>query len=85
MTIRDRLAHAWNVFFNLDKPQPFDSLASYGTRPDRTRLRYTNEKTILSSILTRIAIDVSKLKFKHVKLDDQDRFDSVIKSGLNSC
>jgi len=85
MTIRDRLAHAWNVFFNLDKPQPFDSMASYGVRPDRTRLRYSNEKTILSSVLTRIAIDVSKLKMKHVRLDDQDRFDSIIKSGLNSC
>lgn len=85
MALRDRLMHAWNVFFNLDKREPFDSVASYGTRPDRTRLRYTNEKTILTSILTRIAIDVSALKMKHVKLDDQGRFDSEVNSGLNAC
>lgn len=85
MAIMGRLKHAWNVFLNLDKQEPFESTASYGTRPDRTRLRFTSEKTIFSSILTRIAIDVADLAIKHVKLDDQDRFDSVVKSGLNEC
>lgn len=85
MTIRGRLVHAWNVFFNLDQQQPFDTVASYGTRPDRVRRRYSNEKTILSSILTRMAIDVADLQMKHVRLDDQGRYDSEIDSGLNSC
>lgn len=85
MTVLGRLKHAWNVFINLDKREPFESAASYGTRPDRTRLRFTNEKTIISAIYTRIAIDVADLKIKHVKLDDQDRFDSVVNSGLNEC
>lgn len=85
MTIMGRLKHAWNVFMNLDRPEPFESVASYGTRPDRTRLRFTNEKTIVSSIYTRIAIDVSDLKIKHVKLDDKGRFDSEVNSGLNDC
>jgi len=85
MTILGRLKHAWNVFFNLDREDPFESVASYGARPDRTRLRFTNEKSIISSIYTRIAIDVADLKINHVKLDDQDRFDSVVKSGLNEC
>lgn len=86
MAILSRLAHAWNVFMNLDKREPFESAtASYGARPDRIRPRFTSEKTILSSILTRIAIDVADVKIKHVRLDDQDRFDSVITSGLNSC
>lgn len=85
MTIMGRLKHAWNVFRNLDTPEPFESTASYGTRPDRTRLRFTSEKTILSSILTRIAIDAADLAIKHVKLDDQDRFASVVRSGLNEC
>jgi hypothetical protein len=85
MKIMGRLKHAWNVFLNLDTPEPFESTASYGVRPDRTRLRFTSEKTILSSILTRIAIDAADLAIKHVRLDDQDRFDSVVKSGLNEC
>jgi hypothetical protein len=85
MTIMGRLKHAWNVFMNLDRQEPFESVSSYGTRPDRTRLRFTNEKSIISSIYTRIAIDVSDLKIKHVKLDDQERFDSVVNSGLNEC
>src|ERR1700742_2729012 len=86
MAILSRLAHAWNVFMNLDKREPFESAtASYGARPDRVRPRFTSEKTILSSILTRIAVDVADVRIKHVRLDDQDRFDSVINSGLNSC
>jgi hypothetical protein len=85
MTIMGRLKHAWNIFMNLDKPEPFESVASYSTRPDRTRLRFTNEKSIISSIYNRIAIDVADVKIKHVKLDDQDRFDSEVKSGLNEC
>jgi hypothetical protein len=85
MTIMGRLKHAWNVFLNLDRQDPFESVSSYGTRPDRTRLRFTNEKSIVSSIYTRIAIDVSDLKIKHVKLDDKERFESIVNSGLNNC
>lgn len=81
----NRLAHAWNAFVNLDKTELFESVASYGTRPDRSRLRYTNEKTIVAAIYTRLAVDISQLDFKHVRLDDMDRFDAVIKSGLNEC
>lgn len=81
----DRLAHAWNAFVNLDRTELFGSVASYGTRPDRTRLRYTNEKTIVAAIYTRMAIDFSLLDFKHVRLDEQDRYESEIKSGLNEC
>lgn len=81
----NRLAHAWNAFVNLDKSEPWQSMATYGVRPDRTRLRYTNEKTIVAAVYTRMAIDVSELLIKHVRLDDQERFDSVIKSGLNDC
>lgn len=86
MSFMGRLAHAWNIFLNLDKPeQPYESVASYGVRPDRTRLRFANEKTIISSVYNRIANDVADRSIKHVKLDDQERFDSVVKSGLNEC
>lgn len=83
--IKDRLIHAWNAFINLDKHEPWSSIASYGTRPDRTRLRFANEKSIISSIYNRIAIDVADIVIKHVRLDDQGRFDSDIKSGLQHC
>jgi hypothetical protein len=86
VSIKDRLVHAWNAFVNLDKRSPFASSGtSYGTRPDRTRLRFANEKSIISSIYNRIAIDASELVIKHVRLDDEDRYESDIKSGLNEC
>lgn len=86
MTIMGRLKHAWNAFVNLDRQTPFySSSVSYAQKPDRTRLRFANERSIISSIYNRIATDVSELAIMHVRLDDQDRFDSVIKSNMNEC
>lgn len=86
MGFRNWLSHAWNVFKTLDdRRDPFDSVAHYGDRPDRVRLRYSNEKSIIASIYTRMAIDVADIVYKHVRLDDQGRFDSEIDSGLNQC
>lgn len=86
MRFKDWLTHAWNVFRTLDdRREPFDSVAHYGTRPDRVRLRYSNEKSIISSIYTRMAIDVADATLKHVRLDDLGRFESEIDSGLNQC
>lgn len=86
MTIKDRLMHAWNAFINLDNQNPFQtSASSYGSRPDRTRLRFANERSIISAIYNRIAIDVADLAIKHVRLDDQGRFSEEIKSGLSEC
>jgi portal protein len=86
MTIKDRLKHAWNAFVNLDERSPFQtSGTAYGTRPDRTRLRFANERTIVSSIYNRIAVDVAELLIKHVRLDDKGRFSEEIKSSLNNC
>lgn len=85
MTVKDRLIHAWNAFINLDKHEPWESVASYGTRPDKSRLRFTNEKSIISSIYTRIAIDVADLAIRHVRLDDKGRYNADVKSGLNEC
>src|SRR5690349_8272656 len=86
MAFKDRLMHAWNAFINLDTHNPFQTAAaSYGSRPDRTRLRFANERSIISAIYNRIAIDVAELVIKHVRLDDQGRFSEEIKSGLNEC
>lgn len=79
------LSHAWNAFVNLDRTEPQWSPAAYGNRPDRTRFKYTGEKSIISSIYTRIAIDVAAVKLEHVKLDDEGRYSETVKSGLNNC
>lgn len=85
-TLITRFKHAWNAFMNRD-PTRFDY--EYGTgysiRPDRVRLRGGNERTIVNSIITRIAIDAASTTIQHVRLDENGRFLEVIDSGLNNC
>lgn len=83
----DRLKHAWNAFVNLDDREWAwnTSGASYGSRPDRVRHSFTNDKTIVTSIYNRIAIDVAMVVMNHVRTDDQDRFSEIVDSGLNNC
>lgn len=80
------LKHSWNAFVNLDqRVRALDYGASYGMRPDRVRLQLSNERSIISSIYTRLAIDMADLLIRHVRLDDQERYVEDIKSGLNNC
>src|SRR4026208_930664 len=92
MAIFDRLRHAWNAFTNQDQIRDevgpivsYSGGVSYGRRPDQNRLRYTNERTILASNLTRLGIDVAAVDIRHVRLDEDDRYLEDIKSGLNEC
>lgn len=81
------LKHAWNVFTNQDiraKSRPY-SEPQYGQRPDRVRLRIPNERSLISSIYTRLSIDVASVDMRHVRLDDHRRYVDDIDSGLNSC
>jgi hypothetical protein len=85
------LRHAWNVFTNQEdraKASP-SSVASYGgyggRRPDRLRFRVPNERSIISSIYTRLSIDVSSVEMRHIRLDEQKRYLEDIDSGLNNC
>jgi hypothetical protein len=82
-----RLKHAWNAFQNRDPTSYYDRDygPSYGYRPDRLRLNLGNERSIISAIYTRIALDVSQLTMNHVRLDENGRFLEVIESGLNNC
>lgn len=81
-----RLKHAWNAFLNRDPtPRYNDFSSSYTIRPDRVRFTRGNEKTIVTSIYNRIAIDVADLAIRHVRLDKDDRYIEDIDSGLNSC
>lgn len=87
--ITDRLVHAWNAFTNsndIKSDYSFGALgASYGSRPDRVRLRYSNERSIISSIYTRLSIDVASVDIRHVRMDSDNRYLGDIDSGLNSC
>ena len=82
-SISSRLVHAWNAFFNRD-PTYRPDYGGYSYQPFRTRLRNGNEKSIVSSVFTRIAIDCSQIDVRHVKLDENGRYLSDINSGLNN-
>jgi len=85
-TLGSRLRHAWNAFRNRDPTEQFKDIgAGYYYRPDRVRLTRGNERSIVTSIYNRIAIDVASIDIKHCRLDDNDRFVSEIDSNLNSC
>lgn len=82
-----RLKHAWNAFFNRDPPDVIynNTGVGYSYRPDRPRFSRGNERSIVTPIYNRIAIDISSLIIRHVKLDKNDRYISTINSGLNNC
>ena len=85
----DRLRHAWNAFTDSDsvrnRPMAIEGGYFYGGRPDRIRPRFSTERSIISSIYTRIGIDVAAVPMRHVRTDDQNRYLEDIHSGLDSC
>ncbi len=90
MGITDRLKHAWNAFTDSDSAQnrPIGVGGAGGMllgRPDRGFPRFANERSIISSIYTRIGIDVAAVPMVHVRTDDDDRYLETIDSGLNDC
>lgn len=85
-----RVRQAWNAFRNISVQEPgsSDVAPSYGpstSAPSRPRLRYYNDRSIISSIYTRISIDVAGMVIRHIKLDDDDRYTANVDSGLNQC
>ena len=81
-----RLKHAWNAFLNRDPTYTYkDTGYSYTYRPDRPRLTRGNERSIVTSVYNRIALDVAAINIKHCKLDENDRYISTVNSGLNNC
>lgn len=87
--IGTKLKHAWNAFTTTNEPfEPSNqgySVAYTTVRPDRVRLNISNERSIVSSIYTRLAIDFAAIAIRHVRLDDNDRFLEEMQSGLNNC
>lgn len=89
MSVGSRLQHAWNAFFNkdptLDTSRTLDSGAAYASRPDRVRFTRGNEKSIITAVFNRIALDTAAMSIEHVRLDDNDRYIYSMPSKLNNC
>ena len=86
MGLINRIQRGWNAFSNRDPTNDSnDQGMSYFYRPDRPRFTRGNERSIVTSVYNRIALDASAINIQHVRLDDNGRFSSVIESGLNNC
>ena len=83
-TFGSRLKRAWNAFTNRDSPGKI-YYGGYSYRPDRARMTRTSDRTIISAIYTRIAMDAAAITINHVRLDENGRYSETISSGLNSC
>ena len=88
-SLGSRVKRAWNAFNSSEETYfyrvPVDTGPAYGRRPDRRRIITGSERTIISSIYNRIAVDVASTTFEHVRTDNQDRYLETINSGLNNC
>lgn len=85
-SIGSRLKHAWNAFVGNKDPTYYRDIRNgYFYRPDRPRFTRGNERSIVTSVYNRIALDVAGINIQHCKLDDEGRFVSIIESKLNNC
>ena len=86
MSLASRLKHAWNAFTGNTQMVSYHDLGmSYSYRADRPRMSRGNERSIVTSVYNRIALDVAALSIQHVRLDKNGRFLSIINDGLNNC
>ena len=86
-TLASRFKHAWNAFVGNKDPtfRYRDIGVGYSYRPDRPRFTRGNERSLVTSVFNRIAMDVAAIDIKHCRLDENDRFLEEIDSGLNTC
>ena len=84
-SIGSRFKQAWNAFFNKDPTPSYDLGSSYYHRPDRTHYTRGNDRSIVTSVFNRIALDVASIGLKHVQLDKDGRYQNDYPSGLNNC
>lgn len=87
MSITTRLTHAWNAFIGRDptKVSYGEGGMSYYYRPDRIRMTRGNERSIITAVYNRIALDVASINIEHSRLDESGRYKEPIKSSLNDC
>lgn len=85
MSLKQRITHGWNAFMNKD-PTPISYRGdTYSVPPDRVKFRRINDKSIVTSVFTRIAMDCALCDVKHVELDDRGRYKQDVDSTLNEC
>ena len=85
-TLLDRLKTGWNAFRNRDPTMFYSEQGmSYTYRPDRVRFSRGNERTIVTSVYNKIAMDVASVDIKHCRVDKNGRFIEEIDSDLNAC
>ena len=83
-----RVKSAWNAFRNQNPYPNYGDNGSYGGsyyRPDRVRISTRNERSIITSIFNKMALDVANIDIRHCKLDDNDRFLDYVDSKLDNC
>lgn len=87
MGFLDRLQHGWSAFLNRDPTYEYKHNIGpgYSQRPDRPRLTRGNERSIVTALFNRVALDVAALEIMHCKVDDDGRFESTVNSSLNNC
>ena len=89
MSIGSRVQSAWNAFFNKDPTTEnsgaIDIGTAYSSRPDRVKFTRGNEKSIVTAVFNRIALDTAAVSIEHVRLDDNDRYIYSMSSKLNNC
>ena len=86
LTFGSRLKHAFNAFMNRDPTYGKESMGpGYSMRPDRSRLTRGKERSIVTSIYNRIAIDVAAININHCRVDENQRLVENIDSTLNTC
>ena len=84
-TLGSRFKNAFNAFFSRDPTPAYNYGPSYSFRPDRPRLSRGNERSIITAVYNKIALDVASVDFHHCKVDDNGRYVEDMKSGLNEC
>lgn len=86
MGLINRIQHGWNAFTNKDPTfhQQYQ-VNTYSYRPDRVRFSRGNERSIVTSIYNRIAMDAAAIDIKHVRIDENERYVETVNSGINNC
>lgn len=84
-SLSSRIKNAWNVFINGNQTSYSDLGVNYSYRFDRPRMSRGNERSIVTSVYNRIALDVAAINVQHVKVDQNGRFLSTLDDGLNKC